>query len=102
MYRSLVSALPYLTFTHLYISYVVQQVYLHMHALYIKHMLALKHILRYVQGILQYGLHLYSIFIEKLIPYSDVDWDGCLNTKCSTYGYCVFLGDNLFSWSLKC
>ncbi|GKE24263.1 RNA-directed DNA polymerase, eukaryota, partial [Tanacetum coccineum] len=29
------------------------------------------------------------------------DWAGCPVTRCSTSGYCVFLGDNLLSWSAK-
>jgi len=44
-----------------------------MHASYIEHILVLKHILRYVQGTLQYGLHLYPTFVEKLISNNDVD-----------------------------
>ena len=67
-YRSLVGALQYLTFTRSDISYVVQQVCLHMHDLRNAHMGALKRILRYLQG---------------------------------TSGCCVFLGDNLLSWSCK-
>jgi len=55
------------------ISYVVQQMCLHMHAPCTNHMFALKRIMCYVQGTLHYGLHLYSSPIEKLIFYTDVD-----------------------------
>ncbi|XP_021761820.1 uncharacterized protein LOC110726656 [Chenopodium quinoa] len=55
MYRSLVGALQYLTFTRPDISYAVQQ----------------------------------------------INWGGCSDTRRSTSGYCVFLGDNLVSWSSK-
>ncbi|GJY57279.1 ribonuclease H-like domain-containing protein [Tanacetum coccineum] len=39
---------------------------------------------------------------SQLIAYSDADWAGCPATRRSTFGYCVFLGDNLLTWSSKC
>nr|GEU76670.1 hypothetical protein [Tanacetum cinerariifolium] len=44
---------------------------------------------------------LFSYTTDSLIAYSDADWAGCLTTRWSTLGYCVFLGNNLLSWSSK-
>ncbi|GKD18475.1 ribonuclease H-like domain-containing protein [Tanacetum coccineum] len=101
LYRSLAGSLQYLTFTRLDITYVVQQVCLYMHDPQEPHFSALKRILRYVQGTLDYGLQLFSSTTDSLIAYSDADWAGCPTTRRSTSGYCVFLGNNLLSWSSK-
>ncbi|XP_019106179.1 uncharacterized mitochondrial protein AtMg00810-like [Beta vulgaris subsp. vulgaris] len=65
------------------------------------HMQALKLIVRYVKGTLAHGLHLYASSFSTLISYTDANWDGCPDTRRSTSGYCVFLDDNLISWSSK-
>ncbi|XP_060170331.1 uncharacterized mitochondrial protein AtMg00810-like [Lycium barbarum] len=100
-YRRLCGALQYLTFTRPDISYVVQQVCLFMHAPMTEHMEALKWILRYIQGTIDFGMHFYKSSIQSILSYTDVDWGGCPDTRRSTSGYCVFLGDNLISWSSK-
>jgi hypothetical protein len=55
-YLSLIGALQYLTFSQPDIAYAVQQVCLHMHTPQEPHLTALKRILRYLRGSLDYGL----------------------------------------------
>ncbi|KAJ9537899.1 hypothetical protein OSB04_030632 [Centaurea solstitialis] len=101
LYRSLAGALQYLTFTRPDIAYAVQQICLFMHAPREPHFSALKRIIRYIKGTLDYGLYLYPSSPSQLISYTDADWAGCLDTRRSTSGYCVFLGENLIFWSAK-
>lgn len=100
-YRSLAGALQYLTFTRPDISYAVQQVCLFMHDPREPHLLALKRVLRYVQGTKHLGLQLLKHQKMKMTAYSDADWAGCPSTRRSTSGYCIYLGDNLITWSAK-
>ncbi|GJU70234.1 ribonuclease H-like domain-containing protein [Tanacetum coccineum] len=44
-------------------------------------------------------LHVSSM--TQLAAYTDADWAGCPTTHRSASGYCVFLVDNLLSWSTK-
>ncbi|KAJ9545500.1 hypothetical protein OSB04_025207 [Centaurea solstitialis] len=101
LYRSLAGALQYLTFTRPDISYAVQQICLFMHDPREPHFNVLKRILRYLRGTLSMGLFLRPSSIDRLVSYTDADWAGCPDTRRSTSGFCVFLGDNLVSWSSK-
>nr|GEZ49640.1 ribonuclease H-like domain-containing protein [Tanacetum cinerariifolium] len=83
------------------LSYAVQQICLYMHDPREPHFAALKRILRYVRGTVDFGLQLYASATTSLVGYTYADWVGCPSTRRSTFGYCVFLGDNLLSWSSK-
>jgi histone deacetylase 1/2 len=100
-YRSLVGALQYLSFTRPDVAYAVQQVCLHMHDPREPHLTAVKRILRYLSGTIDHGLQLHRSTQTALTAYTDADWAGCPDTRKSTSGYGVFLGDNLVSWSSK-
>ncbi|GKB69903.1 ribonuclease H-like domain-containing protein [Tanacetum coccineum] len=101
LYRSLARGLQYLTFTHPDLSYAIQQIFLYMHDPREPHFAALKRILRYVRGTVDFGLHLYVFATTSLVGYTDADWVGCPSTCRSTLDYCLFFGDNLLSWSAK-
>ncbi|GJT85978.1 putative retrotransposon protein [Tanacetum coccineum] len=53
----------------------------------------------YVCGTLDYGLELYFSSTSSLVAYSDAHWARCQTSRRSTLGYCVFVGNNLLSWS---
>ncbi|GJT60626.1 ribonuclease H-like domain-containing protein [Tanacetum coccineum] len=65
------------------------------------HFAALKRILRYVRETVDFGLQLYVSGTTSLVGHTDADWAGFPSTRMSTSGYCVFLGDNILSWSAK-
>ena len=100
-YRSLAGALQYLMLTHPDLAYAVQQVCLFMHDPREPHLSMIKRILRYLKGTLSSGLHIGVGPVQSLVAYSDADWAGCPDSRRSTSGYCVYLGDNLISWSSK-
>jgi hypothetical protein len=100
-YRSVVGALQYLIFTRPDIANAVQQVCLHMHDPREPHLTAMKRILRYLWGTLDFGLLLHRSSASEHRVYTDVDWAGYPDTRWSTSGYAMFLGDNLVSWSSK-
>lgn len=101
LYRSLVGALQYLTITRPDLSYAVNQVSQFLQAPTVTHFQAVKRILRYVKGTISFGLHFTRPCTSTIIGYSDADWARCLDTRRSTYGYSIFLGGNLVSWSAK-
>jgi hypothetical protein len=76
-YRSLASALQYLTLTRPDIAYAIQQVCLFMHDPRELHLALIKRILRYVKGTLNTGLHLGIGSVSSITAYSDADWAGC-------------------------
>jgi hypothetical protein len=67
------------------------------------HFAAVKRILRYVKGTLDYGI-LYRHVTNgnlKLLGWSDSDYIGDLDDRKSTSGYVFMLGTGAISWSSK-
>nr|GEV79475.1 putative ribonuclease H-like domain-containing protein [Tanacetum cinerariifolium] len=65
----------------------VQQICLYMHDPREPHLAALKRILRYVQGTLNLGLHLYASSTTSLVGYTDADWASCPSTRSAKAEY---------------
>ncbi|KAI5327491.1 hypothetical protein L3X38_026887 [Prunus dulcis] len=91
IYRSIVGALQYLTFTRPDLCYAVNTVCQYM---------TQPSDLRYIHGTLDHGLNFTSGSWD-LHAYSDADWASDVNTHRSTTGFVVYLGNNLVSWQSK-
>ncbi|CAL8081400.1 unnamed protein product [Prunus armeniaca] len=99
-HRSIVGALQYLTFTRPDIAFSVNQACQFMHNPMESYVVAVKRILRYLKGTLDFGIH-FQPGILNLQAYSDVDWAGDPNDRRSVSGYIVYLGSSPISWASK-
>jgi hypothetical protein len=63
-----------------------------------EHWVATKHVLRYLRGIVEYGLRYLGDGEVKLQGYSDSDWVGSATDRKSTSGCCFSLGSMMISW----
>ncbi|XP_019258479.1 PREDICTED: uncharacterized protein LOC109236724 [Nicotiana attenuata] len=101
LYHNLVGALQYLTMTRSDIAFAVNTASQHLHPPTSTRLAAVKCILRYIAGTLDFGLLLKPVTTYFLTVYSDSDWAGCPDTRRSTTGSMVFFCSNLISWSSK-
>jgi hypothetical protein len=101
LYRSTIGSLQYLSLTRPDLAFVVNRVCQFMHRPTKLHWQAVKRILRYLKHSITHGLLLHKNSSTSIQAYSDADWAGCPDDRCSTGAYCVFLGTNLISWTSR-
>ncbi|XP_022153428.1 uncharacterized protein LOC111020937 [Momordica charantia] len=65
------------------------------------HLDAAYHLLRYLKGCSGQGLFLSSLSSFQIRAFCDADWASCLDSRKSTTGFCIFLGESLVSWKAK-
>lgn len=99
-FRTIVGSIQYLTLTRPEISFAVNKACQSMHAPKQSDFVAVKRILRYIQGTLYQGL-LFSPGPLSLTAFSDADWVDDHSDRHSTTSFCLFLGPNLISWCAK-
>ncbi|GAU46568.1 hypothetical protein TSUD_272070 [Trifolium subterraneum] len=101
LYRIIAGALQYLTFACPDISDDVQQACLHMHSPCTEHMLASNAFsVMFKAPRIMVCIYIHPLFknLSLILMLTRV---GLLTPTVLHLGYCVFLGDNLFSWSSK-
>jgi hypothetical protein len=95
-YMSIVGALQYLTFTRPDTAFSVNQACQFMHNPMESHVVAVKRILRYLKGTLDFGIY-FQPGTLNLQAYSDADWDGDPNDRRSVSSFIVYLGSSPIS-----
>jgi len=99
--NSLYRSLQYATITRPEIAYSINKVCQFMSQPLESHWVAVKRILRYLKGTLNYGLKLFPAPIHKPLPlhvFCDADWAADPDDRRSTSGAAIFFGPNLISW----
>ena len=101
LYKQLIVSLLYLVHTRPDICFVVSTLSQFMSDLRHVHWVASKHVLRYLSGMIGYGLRYTSIGGVKLSGYTDSDWVGSAVDQKSTSGYCFSMGSAMISQSRR-
>ena len=101
MYRQLVGSFIYLILTWLDISYPVGVVSRYMSNPKKPHFDAVKRILRYVKGTINFGIQYKETKDCQVMGYCDTDYAGDCGTRRSTTGYFFSLESGPISWCSK-
>lgn len=100
-YRSIIGPLQYLVLTRPELSFSVNKLSQFLVAPTKKHRIASKRILRYLKATEDYGFLFKSGGSVALTTYIDANWACDVDDRKSVGAYCVYLRQNLISWSSK-
>jgi hypothetical protein len=101
LYRQIIGSLMYLTNTKPDICFVVNTLSQYLVEPRRVHLVAAKHVMRYLKGTLDYGLYYARDHDFRLYGYIDSDWDGSASDKKRNLGCCYSLGSSMTSWKSR-
>ena len=101
MYRRIVGKLMYLTITRPDIMFAVNKLCQFSSAPHTSHLGAVYKVLQYIKGTVGHGLF-YSTSPDLILKgFAGADWAACVDSRRSTTGFTMFVGDSLIYWRSK-
>eukprot|EP00256_Glycine_max_P048911 XP_006603443.1 uncharacterized protein LOC102669057 [Glycine max] len=101
MCKRLIGRLLYLTISRPDITFAVNRLSQYMKAPRVPHLHAVHHLLQYIKSAPEQGLFFPTQNSLNPTAFANADWASCVDTRRSTFVFCVFLGNNLLSWCSK-
>src|SRR5713226_2299697 len=97
-YRQIIRSLMYLTNTRPDICFAVNTLSQYLVQLRCVHLIAAKHVMRYLKGTIDFGLYYDGNHEYRLYGYIDENWDGSISDRKSTLGRFFCLRSAMSSW----
>jgi hypothetical protein len=101
LYKKMIGSLMYLTNTQPDICFVVNTLSRYMVDPGRVHLIAVKQVMRYLKGTVDYGVKYVADIEINILGYSDSNWVGSVVNQKSTLGCCFTLGFGMISWISK-
>jgi hypothetical protein len=101
LYRHIIGSLMYLTNTRPNICFSVNTLSQFLVEPRRVHLVAAKHVMRYLKGIIDCGLSYDGDHDFTLSGYTDADWAGSVYNRKITSGWCFSLGSAMISWQIR-
>jgi hypothetical protein len=101
LYRQIIGSLMYLTNTRLDICFAVNTLSQFLVEPRHVHLVAAKHVMRYLKGTIDYGLSYDGDHDFTLSGYTDADWAGSVFDRKNTSECCFSLGSTMISWQIR-